>query len=187
MYRYVNVIVACTPAGGIGRDGGIPWNIPEDMKHFKQVTEGQCVIMGRKTWESIPKKFRPLPGRLNIVLSRNPSAELIEQECDSMLIANSLDMALEIADGRGYSLPYIMGGAELYEEVFDKCASPLGKNPELQIGHMFLTMIHANVTCDSFIDLKWLEDNTLITEWEAPAFSQKANMYYQFITFVGDE
>jgi hypothetical protein len=75
-------IVACTRDGGIGKEGTLPWKLPGDMAYFKRVTldtedvpgARNAVIMGRKTWESIPNSFRPLPGRLNVVLSRNPKS-----------------------------------------------------------------------------------------------------------------
>jgi dihydrofolate reductase len=72
-----SVIVAATTSGGIGKDGNLPWRLSKDMQYFKAVTtrspEGKrnAVIMGRKTWESIPAKFRPLPDRINVVITRN--------------------------------------------------------------------------------------------------------------------
>merc|ERR1719230_798284 len=76
--RPLSVIVAATCRGGIGKDGGLPWKLPGDMAHFKRVTTAgaedgdqrqNAVVMGRRTWESIPEKFRPLPGRVNVVLT----------------------------------------------------------------------------------------------------------------------
>jgi dihydrofolate reductase len=58
--------------GVIGRDGALPWRLPEDLKHFRELTSGATVLMGRRTWESLPPRFRPLPGRRNLVLSRTP-------------------------------------------------------------------------------------------------------------------
>ena len=66
------LIWAQSSSGVIGRDGGIPWHVPEDLAHFKDLTMGHTVVMGRRTWESLPAKFRPLPGRRNVVLTRNP-------------------------------------------------------------------------------------------------------------------
>ena len=66
---YTIIIAAVSENGVIGKDGKIPWHLPVDLKRFKKLTSGYPVIMGRKTYESLPKKFRPLPGRLNIVLS----------------------------------------------------------------------------------------------------------------------
>ena len=77
--RSVSCVVAATPSGGIGKDGTLPWSLPSDLKHFARVTSDvpagapagprNAVVMGRKTWASIPEKFRPLKGRLNVVLS----------------------------------------------------------------------------------------------------------------------
>ena len=70
MFR-LGAIWTQTDAGIIGRDGDMPWYAPEDLAHFKKVTLGAPVIMGRRTWESLPPRFRPLPGRTNIVISRS--------------------------------------------------------------------------------------------------------------------
>src|SRR3989338_11120601 len=74
-----NIIVAVDAKNGIGKKGGLPWSLPADLKHFKKITfnttdesKMNAVVMGRKTWDSIPAKFRPLPGRLNVVLTRDP-------------------------------------------------------------------------------------------------------------------
>ena len=67
------LIWAQSSSGVIGRDGGMPWHVPEDLAHFKGLTMGHTVVMGRRTWESLPAKFRPLPGRRNVVLTRNPN------------------------------------------------------------------------------------------------------------------
>ena len=91
----------------IGRDNRLLWHIPADMAHFKSLTAGQTVIMGRKTWESLPPRFRPLPGRRNIVISRQadyaaPGAEL----------ADSLEMALELASTA--ETAFVIGGEQIY-------------------------------------------------------------------------
>ena len=66
----LGVVWAQTSTGVIGKDGGMPWKLPEDLRHFSRLTSGHPVIMGRKTWESFPDKFRPLPGRTNLVITR---------------------------------------------------------------------------------------------------------------------
>ena len=68
----ISIIVAASSNLVIGKDNDIPWHIPTDLKSFKKITEGSPVIMGRKCWESIPERYRPLPKRANVVLSRNP-------------------------------------------------------------------------------------------------------------------
>lgn len=102
------VLVAAVAANGvIGRDGGIPWHLPEDMRHFREVTTGTPVVMGRRTWESLPDRFRPLPGRRNIVVTRSPG-----WRGDGAERAASLDEALALAgDAPRVS---VIGGAALY-------------------------------------------------------------------------
>lgn len=101
------LIAAIARNGAIGRDNQLLWQIPEDMAHFRQLTAGQTVIMGRKTWESLPPRFRPLPGRRNIVISRQadypaPGAEL----------ANSLEAALALLGST--ETAFIIGGEQIY-------------------------------------------------------------------------
>ena len=90
----LGAIWAQTDAGVIGRAGDMPWRAPEDLAHFKAVTLGAPVIMGRRTWESFPPRFRPLPGRTNIVISRSVSEA---EERDGALWVPSLDAALYAA------------------------------------------------------------------------------------------
>ena len=102
------VIAAVARNGTIGHAGDLLWRLPEDMQFFRRTTMGHAVVMGRKTWESIPAKFRPLPGRTNIVLTRQPG-----WRAEGALVAPSLDAALALAreaEGR----TFVIGGAELY-------------------------------------------------------------------------
>eukprot|EP00816_Leptocylindrus_hargravesii_P005187 CAMPEP_0196812822 /NCGR_PEP_ID=MMETSP1362-20130617/31667_1 /TAXON_ID=163516 /ORGANISM="Leptocylindrus danicus, Strain CCMP1856" /LENGTH=498 /DNA_ID=CAMNT_0042188743 /DNA_START=63 /DNA_END=1559 /DNA_ORIENTATION=+ len=116
------IVAAAVNTGGIGKDGTLPWSIPGDMSFFKRVTsEGgnNAVIMGRKTWESIPLKFRPLPNRINVVVSRNDDLELPED----VLLANSLENALEklrSSQTSNISKIFIIGGASIYKEALEK-------------------------------------------------------------------
>ncbi|WP_225217242.1 dihydrofolate reductase [Arthrobacter pullicola] len=110
----VGMIWAQTGDGVIGRDGGMPWHLPEDLAHFKATTQGHPVIMGRRTWESFPEAFRPLPNRTNIVISSRPglAAELGSQ---GAAVVSSLEAALEAAEGsEGSSRIWIVGGSQLY-------------------------------------------------------------------------
>ena len=91
----------------IGRDGGIPWRIPEDMTRFREVTLGHPVVMGRRTWESLPERFRPLPGRRNVVVTRN--AGWSDTGADR---AGSVEDALRLLGGSGDV--FVIGGAEVY-------------------------------------------------------------------------
>ena len=100
----INLIVAAGTDGAIGKDGKLIWKISADLKRFKEITMGHPVVMGRKTWESLPKK--PLPGRRNIVVTRNAGYEAIGAET-----AASPDEALRLCDGEE---PFIIGGEQIY-------------------------------------------------------------------------
>ncbi|KUF08184.1 dihydrofolate reductase [Leucobacter sp. G161] len=102
----LGMIWAEARGGAIGRNGDMPWHLPEDLAHFKRSTLGAPVIMGRRTWESLPERFRPLPGRANVVVTRDP-----EYAAAGATTALSLDAALETLDGVD---AWIMGGGELY-------------------------------------------------------------------------
>jgi dihydrofolate reductase len=93
----------------IGRNNQLIWNLPEDMAHFRQLTAGHVVLMGRKTWESLPPRFRPLPGRRNIVITRQPDFSAPGAD-----IANSLDTGLALAASA--DVIFIIGGAEIYAQ-----------------------------------------------------------------------
>jgi len=103
--RQVKLVWAQGVGGVIGLDNTIPWHVPEDMAYFKKVTQGRPVIMGRRTWDSLPPRFRPLPGRRNIVISRQPdwTAEGAES-------ADGLDSALALTDED----VCVIGGAQIY-------------------------------------------------------------------------
>lgn len=72
----VTIVAAVARNGCIGKDGGLPWHLPEDMKRYREITMGKVIVMGRKTWESIPDRFRPLPGRTNVVVTRQATYPL---------------------------------------------------------------------------------------------------------------
>jgi len=94
----------------IGRDNRLLWQLPEDLKRFKRITDGHPVVMGRKTWESLPEKFRPLPGRTNIVVSRQH-----DFAASGATVVHSLDDALAWAEtAPGAEEVFIIGGAQLY-------------------------------------------------------------------------
>lgn len=94
----------------IGREQGLLWHLPEDMRHFRETTSGNTVIMGRRTWESLPKAFRPLPNRRNIVLSRDPA-----YYAPGATLATSFEQAQRLA-GSAEEV-FVIGGAELYRQA----------------------------------------------------------------------
>ena len=141
--REFDLVVACDLNRGIGLKNGLPWRLPGDMKYFRDLTSKttdaslqNAVIMGRKTWESIPAKFRPLPGRLNLILSR--SAELTVGE--ESVVCGSLDQALDRVNDHQIEKCFIIGGANLYEQSIDHRSCDL----------LYLTQIEMSFECDAF-------------------------------------
>lgn len=106
----LNLIFARAANGVIGQNNTLPWHFPEDMAHFKRTTLGCPVIMGRKTWDSLPPKFRPLPGRLNVVVTRQP-----DWQATGALTAHSLKEACALCPED--SQAWVIGGAEIYAQA----------------------------------------------------------------------
>lgn len=127
----LSMIAALARNNVIGQDNTLPWHLPEDLKHFRAITQGKPVIMGRKTWDSLPPKFRPLPGRRNIVVSRNRKLALAGAE-----VVDSLAAALALLDHDAEGI--VIGGAELY-----RLALPLADR-------LYLTRIDAEFSGDAF-------------------------------------
>jgi len=109
----VKVIVGFDQERAIGKGGSLPWRLPEDLKRFSKLTKGRAVLMGRATWDSLPEKFRPLPERLNIILSTSIT------ELAGALVIDSIETLVEILSAEGTELPdneiWIIGGAKVYE------------------------------------------------------------------------
>ena len=135
----VSAVVAASDNNVIGKDGGLPWHVSSDLKLFKEITMGKPVIMGRRTWESLPKQ--PLPGRRNIVITRNP-----DYAADGADVAGSIHEALAMCEGEPEVS--IIGGGQVYEQAMDRT------------DRIYLTRIHLTVDGDTF--LPELPDN----EWQ---------------------
>jgi len=109
----ITLVAAVARNGCIGKDGALPWRIPEDMQRYRRITMGKVVVMGRKTWESIPAKFRPLPGRTNVVVTRNPDYQLP----DGVERSPSLEAALAVHAGAEV---IVNGGGEIYARAMPR-------------------------------------------------------------------
>lgn len=162
----LSLIVALAKNRVIGRNNKLPWYLPNDLKYFKRVTMGKPVIMGRKTYESIGK---PLPGRTNILISRQS-----DYQPDHVKVVNSLEAAKELAESvcllEGQEEAMIMGGAEIYSLALDLCE------------RMYLTEVHADVSGDAYFP----EFDK--SEWQEVARedfqAQEPNPYdYSFVTY----
>lgn len=113
----IGLIWAQAHGGVIGQGGTMPWHLPEDLKHFSRTTAGSPVVMGRRTWESFPPKYRPLPGRTNIVITSDDSFA-----ADGAVRARGLDEALDLAAGApgGEDTIWVIGGGRVYREAMDR-------------------------------------------------------------------
>ena len=110
----ISIIVAATKDLVIGKDNGLIWHLPSDLKYFKDVTDGSYVIMGRKTWESIPEKYRPLPNRKNIVISNK-----YKFEADGATVVNDLETLLSVLkNDTEQSEVFVIGGGKIYKDAF---------------------------------------------------------------------
>ena len=158
----VSLIVAAAENNVIGRDGDLPWSLPKDMRFFKETTMGHHVIMGRKNWESIPDKYRPLPGRANLIVSRN--AEL---QVEGAAVIGSIEAALEKAREAGDQEAFIIGGGQVYAHAFENNL----------VDRVYLTRVHAevdgNVHFPSFDESNWV----LRTQTFHPADAKHAHAF----------
>lgn len=144
----VSVIVALDEAGTIGRDGGLPWHLPDDLRRFKATTMGHVLVMGRKTCESIG---RALPGRRSLVLSRNPAWRPPE----GVEVVPDVDTAL--ARAAGAERVFVIGGAEVFRAALPRA------------DELLVTRVHATVAGDvRFPDVDW-EAWTLVSDEFHPA------------------
>ena len=117
----IALIYARAANGVIGKNGVMPWHLPEDLAHFRALTQGHPVIMGRKTWDSLPTRFRPLPGRTNIVVTRQA-----DWDENGTQRSSSLGEALQIAEQTGTQTVWVIGGAQIYAQ-----ALPLAQRVEV--------------------------------------------------------
>ncbi len=135
------MIFARSANGVIGNNNAMPWHLPEDLAHFKKVTLGSPVIMGRKTWDSLPPRFRPLPGRTNVVITRQA-----DWQAAGALTAGSLQEALALCHTSAEV--WIIGGAQIYAQ-----AEPLAHRIEVtEIAQDFVGDAYAPV-----LGSDWLE------------------------------
>ncbi len=145
----IAAIVAISQNGVIGVENCLPWHLPADLRHFKQLTTSHTVVMGRKTYESIGK---PLPNRQNIVISRQKN-----YIADGCIVVESLENAIEIARKSDAEKVFIIGGAEIYRLALQNTS----QNTSL-CTHIYLTYVHTTVHGDAFLEF----DNTVWHETE---------------------
>jgi dihydrofolate reductase len=129
----ISLIAALTQNHVIGKNKDLPWHLPDDMKYFMQTTKQHHVVMGRKNYESIPEKFRPLPNRTNLVVTRQTN--FVAPQC---IVVNSIEKAMTIAEENKEQELFIIGGAEIYN-----LAMPLADR-------LYLTEIQTELDGDTY-------------------------------------
>lgn len=130
----VSLIVAVSENQVIGRNNDLIWHLPNDMKHFKDTTRGHFVIMGRKNFESIPHKYRPLPNRTNVVVTRQE-----DYLAPGAIVRSSVEKAIELAENQHDSEPFVIGGGEIYKLALERNL----------IDRIYLTRVHESFQGDT--------------------------------------
>jgi dihydrofolate reductase len=131
----ISIIAAISKNNVIGKDNDLVWHYPKDMAFFKQKTQGHYVVMGRKNYDSIPEKYRPLPNRTNVVVTRQENFE-----APNCIVVNSIEAAIELAKKDQQEEVFIIGGAQIYAETLRKRLAT----------KLYLTHIDKNYDGDSF-------------------------------------
>jgi dihydrofolate reductase len=153
----VSQIAALAQNRVIGKNNDLPWNLPDDMKFFMQTTKGHHCIMGRKNYESIPDKFRPLPNRTNIVVSRQKNFK-----APGCIVVNDIEKGLDIARNNNETETFIIGGAEIYKLSFHLA------------DRLYLTEIQAVIEGDTYFPEFNLQDWKEISRFHHPADERHA-------------
>jgi dihydrofolate reductase len=161
----ISLIWAEARGGVIGDGGTIPWHVPEDLAHFKELTLGGTVVMGRRTWQSLPPRFRPLAGRRNVVVTRDRSWS--DEGAD---VAHSLDEILDAVGSVPGSTPaWVIGGGEIY-------AQSLAKASRLEITEVDLD-VPGDTTAPSIDPALWRVAN------ETPWQESRTKTRYRFVSY----
>jgi len=158
----LSIMVAMSENGVIGRDNGLPWRLSADLRRFKQVTTSHAVIMGRRTFDSMDG---PLPGRTNIVVTRQP-----DWSRDGAVVAHSLDDAIREARQIEDDEIFILGGGEIYRQAIDR------------VDRMYVTLVHAQVSGDTFFP-EFDRSKWRIVEEEPHDADEKNDYAMTFLTY----
>ena len=162
------MIVAVAQNGAIGFNGGMPWHVPEDAKHFKAVTEGYPVIMGRKTWESLP--VHPLPNRLNIVISRQQ--DYVANGATLIHDCNELQPQIQTMVPN-IQTAFIIGGTTIYQEFYNQCR------------YIWITRLDINPIGDTYFPLP--EDRGFIMVMQTVPATSRSDISYMFEKWLNPE
>lgn len=155
----LNVILAFTTNFLIGVDNKLPWHVPEDLKRFRELTTGKTVVMGRKTWDSLPDKVRPLPNRKNVILTSSNDI----QESDSVKVIRTVDEIHELARTEEV---FVIGGHNLFNTMVPYAS------------RIYLTFIMKKIHGNIFVSPNIVEDRRVIEESE---IKQHGDIRYKFL------
>ncbi len=160
----ISLVVAVAENNAIGANGNLMWRLSKDMQRFKEITMDHHILMGRKTWDSIPVKFRPLKGRTNMVVTHQDGFKI-----DGAVVVPSTGRAIEVAEKDGENELMVIGGGEIYRQLFDKADK------------IYLTKVHHTFAdADTFFpELSPNEWKELSSEWN---MADEKNQYdFEFV------
>lgn len=161
----ISLIAALAKNRVIGKNNDLPWRLPDDMKYFMETTKGHCVIMGRKNYDSLPHKFRPLANRTNIVVTRQQNFEAA-----GCIVVHSMEDALKTAQQHNEKEVFVMGGAEIYKQ-----ALPVANR-------LYLTEIDGEIDGDTFFPSVNYNDYTEISRINHGA-DEKHRYAFDFVVY----
>ena len=162
----VSLIVAVSENKVIGKDNDLVWHLPNDMKLFRDTTKGHFVIMGRKNYESIPHKYRPLPSRTNVIVTRQD-----DYKAEGCLVVNSVEKAIEIAQKAGDKEPFVIGGGQIYKHAIENNL----------VDRIYLTRVHTEIDGDTYFDD--LDDSWKLVHTDLHPKDKKHPFAFTFQTF----
>jgi dihydrofolate reductase len=161
----ISLIAAVSKNQVIGKNNDLPWHLPDDMKFFMQTTKGHHCIMGRKNYESIPEKFRPLPNRTNIVVTHQKGFK-----APGCIVVNSIEKALEISKNNGETEAFIIGGADIYRQGM------------VMTQRMYLTEIQAEIHGDVYFP-EFKKDSWAPTKSEHHVADERHAYAFDFVVY----
>ena len=162
----LSIIVAVAENNVIGKDNKLIWHLPADMKFFKEKTSGHAVITGRKNYESIPEKFRPLPNRTNIIITRQK-----DYVAPGAVVTCSLDEAIQYAKTLNDKEVFIIGGAEIFKQSIDK------------VDIIYRTIVHQSFEGDTFFP-SFDESNWILSEKKSVLPDERNKFALTFETLI---
>ena len=203
LYNYVNFIAACDNKGGIGKDGILPWSIPNEMKYFQSKTKGHVVVMGRTTYFSIPEKYRPLSNRLNLVLTNDEELLKNDHEYSNLKFFNNSmysNKATQLTNIKEFHVKiellilsllvrndpiyyskeiFIIGGEKIYNMYFNLLNK--FRIHDLQLNNIYLTYVNKDYKCDTFFPK--LEEDYKLVSYSDSYYDENEKVSYRFLKY----